>query len=92
MKDPITTDYNVYIKRTMSTFVLFDSVTNRGIHRIYPHKLFCDNLIKSRCVTHDNEKLFYDTTNYLNFVGAEIVNNLIMEKIIKIFESNKLEY
>ena len=39
---PVTTSYDVYVKRTQSTFDALDAITSDRIIRIYPHRIFCD--------------------------------------------------
>ena len=84
-----TTSYEVYKSRTKSSFELLDSIKGENIYRVYPHKLFCDTRIKNRCVTHDDEKIFYADDNHPSLKGAEMINDLIMREIEKIeFQSN----
>ena len=44
--DYLTTSYSVYVDRTKSSFNLLDSLINKNIYRVYPHKLFCNTVIK----------------------------------------------
>ncbi len=83
-KNYITTSYQVYKDRTKSSFELLDSLQNKNIYRIYPHKLFCNTIIKNRCVTHDDRNIFYYDNNHPSLKGAEMINNLIMKEIEKI--------
>ena len=80
----ITTSYEVYIKRTKSSFELLDSIQGDNIRRVYPHKLFCDITIKDRCITHDDKNIYYADTDHPSPKGAEMINNLIMKEIEKI--------
>jgi len=80
----ITTSYQVYIDRTKSSFELLDSLKDDSIYRVYPHKLFCDTLIKDRCVTHDDKNIFYTDDDHPSLKGAEMINELIMKEIEKI--------
>ena len=59
---------------------------NKGtnIHRIYPHKLLCNTLIKKRCVAKDDKNIFYIDHTHLSLKGARMINNLIMKEIEKI--------
>ena len=77
----LTTDYEVYKSRARSTFELFDSIIGKNIYRVYPHRLFCDSAVKQRCITHDNENIFYSNSNILSIKGAEMVNQLIIKKL-----------
>ena len=80
----ITTSYEVYKNRTKSSFELLDSIKSENIYRVYPHILFCDTIIKKRCVTHDDKDIFYNDNNHLSLKGAEMAVNLVMEEINKI--------
>ena len=80
----ITTSFEVYKQRTKSSFDLLDSINNQNIYRIYPHKLFCNNFIENRCITHDHEHIFYSDDDHPSYKGAELINNLIIEEIKKI--------
>ncbi len=75
------TSYDVYKKRTKKTFDLFDNIESQNISRIYPHKLFCDNFIKGRCITHDDKNIFYCDNDHPSLKGADMINNLIINKI-----------
>jgi len=83
-KNYITTSYKVYKNRTKSSFELLDSIQGDNIYRVFPHILFCDTTIKSRCVTHDDKNIFYFDGNHPSLKGAEMINDLIMKEIKKI--------
>ena len=78
---PLTTSSLVYKERSASTFELFDSIQSPNLHRVYPHTLFCDTQIKGRCVTHDNDDVFYADGDHPSAKGSEMIVKLIMEQI-----------
>ena len=78
---PLTTSSLVYKERSASTFELFDSIQSPNLHRVYPHTLFCDKQIKGRCVTHDNDDVFYADGDHPSAKGSEMIVKLIMEQI-----------
>jgi hypothetical protein len=80
----ITTSYKVYKNRTKTSFELLDSIQENNIYRIYPHTLFCDTIIKNRCLSHDDKNIFYADLNHPSTKGAEMINNLIISEIEKI--------
>ncbi len=80
----ITTSYQVYQNRTKSSFELLNSIQNDNIYRVYPHTLFCDTIIKDRCVTHDDKYIFYYDDNHPSIKGTEMINDLIIKEIEKI--------
>ena len=79
-----STSYDVFKERNKISFTLLDSINNKNIHRIYPHKLFCGTLIKNRCIVHNNSSIFYNDSIHLSKSGAKMVNNLIIKEIEKI--------
>ena len=83
-EDFITTSYEVYKDRTQSSFKLLDSIQGVNIHRVYPHTLFCNTIIKSRCITHDDKNIFYSDDDHPSTKGAEKINDLILQEIKKI--------
>ena len=79
--EPITTSYEVYKKRTMSSFMFLDGIKNENVYRIYPHELFCNTKSDNRCITHNKKTSFYYDDDHLSLDGSKIVNNLIINKI-----------
>jgi len=81
LKDYITSSFLEYKSDTILIFDLLDTVKNKNILRIYPHELFCNKTIPDRCLTHDNENIFYSDNFHLSLKGAEMVNDLIISEI-----------
>jgi peptidoglycan/LPS O-acetylase OafA/YrhL len=79
-----TTNYELFLKRSKSSFELLDSIKGDNIFRVYTHKLFCDKIVKNRCMTHDEKNIFYSDFNHPTLKAAEMINNLIIEEIKKI--------
>jgi hypothetical protein len=78
---PVTTSYDIYLKRTQSTFDALDSINSDRIIRIYPHKIFCEEREGGRCVTHDEDNVFYLDRHHLSASGARLVTSEIMKAI-----------
>ena len=83
-KKIFTTSYNTYTQRTKSSFDLLNSIEGNNIHKIYPHKLFCNNQIKNRCMTHNNKHIFYWDDDHVSLQGSKMINDLILKEIKKI--------
>jgi hypothetical protein len=80
-KNPITTSYEVYLERTNESFIMLNKLKNKNLSGIYPHKLFCDNSIKGRCVTHNLNEVFYSDASHLSYKGAKMLMKLIENEI-----------
>ena len=77
----LTNSLNLYVERNIYSFNLLDSFKNKNIHRIYPHKIFCDKQIKNRCITHDDKNIFYDDDNHLSRSGTKMLSEEILKTI-----------
>jgi peptidoglycan/LPS O-acetylase OafA/YrhL len=82
----ITTSYDVYKKRSKASFDILNSIQHKNIFRVYPHKLFCDSKLAGRCLTHDQDHVFYYDDDHPSPFGGE----LISEKIEKLILSKNL--
>ena len=78
------TSFEVYKRRTKSSFELLDSIRGENIFRVYPHKFFCDSEIKNRCITHQNKKILYSDSYHPSYRGTKHINDLIIKKILEI--------
>lgn len=87
LEKPITTSSKVYYERSKSSFELLDTVIHKNLFRVYPHKIFCDNVIIDCCITHSNEYLYYSDNNHTSVHGADLINNLLIDKI-NLIETN----
>ena len=45
---------------------------------------FVTQLLKDRCVTHDDKNIFYADDDHPSIKGSEMINDLIMKEIEKI--------
>ena len=64
-----------------NTKIASSSLIGKNVIGVYPHKLFCNNLIKNECISHDNKNIYFFDSNHLSVKGSEIVNELILQKI-----------
>jgi peptidoglycan/LPS O-acetylase OafA/YrhL len=82
-----TTSYQAYTNRNSDTFMAFDSLKGKNIYRVYPHRFFCNNFVKGRCIVHNKNEIFYDDYNHLSIKGSEIVSEIVYEKIVEILKN-----
>jgi hypothetical protein len=84
LSNPITTSHKVFKKRSGKIYNIYDSINSENIFRIYPEKILCNRLIKNRCITHDNENVFYIDDDHLSYVGAKLIMSEIKKTIFSI--------
>ena len=80
----ISTSYEVFKNRNKDSFEILDSINHENILRIYPHKLFCNSLVKNRCVANDKKNLFYIDTDHLSDYANTQVAEMILNEINKV--------
>ena len=79
--------YGLYEKRVGSSFLLMDSIKNENVFRVFPHKIFCNNLVIEKCIAHDEKNVFYLDDDHPSLIAAD----LISEKIINIIDKISIE-
>ena len=78
--------YKEYIAINKDVFDFFDTLKNKNIHRIFPHKLFCNTKIKDQCLMHNEKDIFFSDEYHLSIVGAEMVSQLLIDKIDNLYD------
>ena len=78
--------YKKYMAINEELFQFFDKLKNKNIHRVYPHKLFCNTKIKNQCLLHNEKDIFFSDELHLSTVGAKMVNQLIIDKIDNLYD------
>ena len=77
---PISTSFERYRQRTKGVAEAFDGIPDHdNLIRIRPESLFCDTYVPGRCVTADDEQVFYFDDDHLSIEGAD----LLMQEIMK---------
>lgn len=80
--ESLSTSYKNFLSRTKSSYELLDSVgEHKNLLRVYPEKIFCNKIIKDRCVTHDAENIYYADYTHLSKAGAVLVVDEILRTI-----------
>ena len=77
--------YTDYKLKNQLGFNLLDSIQNDNIFRVYPHKLFCDELV---CIAHDDKNIFFSDQSHPSVKGAQMISKLIINKIDEIVPKN----
>lgn len=80
----LTTNYEVYKKRHYKIFKVLDGLEHKNLFRLYPHKIFCNSVVKNRCITTLEDKILYSDDEHVSTYGAQMINHLILTKINEI--------
>ena len=80
-ENPIQTQYKVFQQRNQRAYELLDSLGSPSVQRIYPETLFCNGNSSGKCVTHDDEHLFYRDEHHPSRQGAVMIVDLILREL-----------
>lgn len=79
----INLNFNSFQKESSEVSNFLDLIFDKNIFRVYPSKIFC-NEKKNECLTHDDKNIYYTDDVHLSYKGSQLVNNLIIKKILEI--------
>lgn len=77
----ITTAASRYRQRNAFAIEVLDSVDSPQLERVRPARLFCDSLVKDRCVAQWNQQPLYFDNDHLSLAGAEWLVAEIMRSL-----------
>ena len=72
-----------FIKKTKKSFNFLNSLSNKNILRIKPHKIFCDEN-SNKCIANKGDDIYFVDNSHPSVLGSNMINNLIVAEIKKI--------
>ena len=78
--------FKKYMTINKELFEFFDTLKNKNVHLVYPHKIFCNTKIKDQCLLHNEKDIFFSDPMHLSPLGAEMVNQLIVDKLDHLYD------
>ena len=76
----LSTSYGVFKERTKNAYAVYDSIGEHpNVVRVYPETIFCNTRILNRCITHDEETVYYYDDDHLSLDGSALVVGQIMD-------------
>ena len=88
----ITSPYSVYLERNKKVIELFNKLNHPNLYKVFSDKVFCNNQIKNRCITHNDKTIFYHDRSHLSPDGAKLVNANIIQILEKIYKNFPGDY
>ena len=82
-KDYTRSSLKEFLKRDKNIFDILDNISHKNIHRIYPHKYFCDIKSDNCKFVNEGNYLFYDNL-HLTKQGSKKINSIILSTVKKI--------
>jgi peptidoglycan/LPS O-acetylase OafA/YrhL len=77
-----STSYDVFKTRNKRAIDALDEIqSNEKLFRIHPEKIFCDNAIIGRCITHKEGVIFYRDDDHVSDEGAKKILEMIVDSL-----------
>jgi len=79
-KSIVSTSFDVFQSRTKKAYTQLDILpAHPNLLRIYPEHVFCNSMVKGRCILEINKKPLYYDDDHLNYLGGELVSREIIK-------------
>lgn len=76
----LSTSYSVFKSRVKSSYEALDRVKGKNVKRIFPERLFCDD-VSGRCFASKGKKIYFWSDNHVSPLGSRLIVNDIAEKL-----------
>ena len=78
----LSTSLDVFKIRSQNTYTELDALNdNSNLLRIYPENIFCNTVIKERCIAELEKKPLYYDDNHLNSIGSDMLSKEIVRQM-----------
>jgi peptidoglycan/LPS O-acetylase OafA/YrhL len=81
----ISISYSEYKNKTDFATKELDKLNHQNLYKIYPHKIFCNSIVKNKCIAHNDEEIFFIDGLHLSKSGSKLINIDLMKIIDKIY-------
>ena len=80
----INIDYDYYLSNARTVIKEFDKLKHENLYKIFPDKIFCNSLLKNKCVANSLENIYFIDTSHPSQKGSEMINKELLKKIKEI--------
>ena len=78
----------IWKERSKKSNKIYDSFKSSKIVRVYPEKVFCEDLLDNYCVGAIDGKILYSDDDHLSIEGAYFISNLVLNEIKNLLLEN----
>ena len=84
-KNYINISYSDYENQTKLIFTRLNKLVHRNLYKMYPHKIFCNSMVKNRCIAHNSKEIFFIDSEHVAKKGSILINMDLMKIIDRIY-------
>jgi len=85
-KKYINISFSDYENKTNYIFEKLDKLNHKNLYRVYPHKIFCNSIVKNKCIAHNSKDIFFVDSLHLAKKGSTLINMDLIKIIDKIYK------
>ena len=63
----------------------FNKLVHENLYKMYPHKIFCNSMVKNKCIAHNSKEIFFIDNAHVAKKGSILINMDLMKIIDKIY-------
>jgi peptidoglycan/LPS O-acetylase OafA/YrhL/lysophospholipase L1-like esterase len=78
--------FSDYLKQNKEVINFFNNINFPNVYKVYSFKAFCKEDPSALCNTHDNDNFYFYDGYHPSIRGAELINDLILEKITNLYK------
>ena len=79
----VNIDLSKYLEKSKYIYTLFNSINHKNLYRTYPHRIFCNTVLKNKCIGNTHNYPYFIDTTHLSKKGSQLINM----DLIKIIDS-----
>ena len=83
--DFLNIDFQRFLEESEKIFTLFDNLNHENLHKIYPHKKFCNTQLTGKCVGNTQNEIYFIDKLHLSNEGSKLINVDLIKIIDKIY-------
>ena len=66
----------------------FNSLIHKNLYRVFPDSIFCNQIIKDKCLGNSSEHIYFIDTSHLSKKGSNMINVNLIKVIDQIYSNN----
>ena len=66
----------------------FNNLIHKNLYRVFPESIFCNQIIKDKCLGNSSEHIYFIDTSHLSKKGSNMINVNLIKVIDQIYSNN----
>jgi peptidoglycan/LPS O-acetylase OafA/YrhL len=84
----ISLDFEEFRSDVKHIHASFNSLKHKNLYRVFPDSIFCNQIIKDKCLGNSSEHIYFVDTSHLSKKGSNMINVNLIKVIDQIYSNN----